>query len=122
MPVSGLLISQIQTVTVVNFGNSAILDGTAVESIRNELYTLVDQQARRKIVLDFEKVKFLSSMMLGVLIDLHKRSQAIKGTVIVCGLRKDLFKVFKVMNLHKLLDFAKTQEEALGKFDAFTQP
>ncbi len=122
MPVSGLLISQIQTVTVVNFGNSAILDGIAVESIRNELYTLVDQQARRKIVLDFEKVKFLSSMMLGVLIDLHKRSQAINGTVIVCGLRKDLFKVFKVMNLHKLLDFAKTQEEALGKFDTFTQP
>ncbi len=121
MPVSGLLISQIQTVTVVNFGNSAILDGTAVESIRNELYALVDQQARRKIVLDFEKVKFLSSMMLGVLIDLHKRSQAINGTVIVCGLRKDLFKVFKVMNLHKLLDFAKTQEDALGKFDSFTQ-
>ena len=122
MPTSGLLVSRIHGVTVVNFRSASILDPGTIEAIHKELSALVEEQARRKLVLDFAHVKFFSSTMLGVLIDLHKKSRAIDGKVVVCGLRAQLYKVCKVMNLHKLLDFAEDEESALNSFDVFTKP
>ncbi len=122
MPTSGLLVSQMHGVTVVNFRHTSILDAAAIEMIRKELCALIDEQARRKVVLDFAHVKFLSSTMLGVLIDLYKKSRLIDGRVVICGLRPQLYKVCKVMNLHKLLEFADDEEQALNSFDVFTNP
>ena len=122
MAPSGLVVTEIYGVTVVNFRHASILDGATVESIGDELYALVDEKARRKLVLDFTQVKFLSSTMLGVLLNLHKKAAAIKGKVLICGLRSKLFKVFKVMNLHKLMSFAKDEQEALRCFNVFVKP
>ncbi len=113
MASSGLVISKMLGVTVVNFRSSSILDGVAVEAIGKELYPLVDEQACRKIILDVGAVQFLSSSMIGVLILLHKKSQAIKGRVVICGLKPKLKDIFKVMRLDKVLDFADTEKDAL---------
>ena len=117
MPASGLVVSEIQGVTVVNFRHTSILESTVVEAIGEELYALVDELARRKIVLDFTPVRFMASQMLGVLIALHKKVTGIKGTVVLCGLRPDLHKVFKISRLDKLLNFAATEDEALDVFN-----
>ena len=119
MPVSGLVISQIQGLTIVSFRNVSILDGRAVEQIGEELYVLIDEQARRKVLLDFRQVKFLSSTMLGILIAMHKKALAIKGKVVICGLRPKLYEVFKMMKLQKVLQFADNEEEAMKAFDVF---
>ena len=122
MPASDLVISQIQDVTIVDFRNTSILDGGAVEAIAGQLYALVDEQARRKILLDFSAVRFLSSRLVGALLALHKKAQAIKGRFILCGLRPELHKVFKIMKLEKILEFADSEETGLMSFDVFTKP
>ena len=119
MSASGLVVSQIQGVTLVSFRVASILDGAVVEAIADELYGLVDQQAQRKLVLDFTSVQFLSSSMLGVLIALHKKSKAIKGRVILCGLRPQLLKIFNIMKLQKVLEFADDEQEAFKSLDVF---
>jgi anti-anti-sigma factor len=116
---SELVISKVADVTVADFRNAAVLDGETVERIGNALYQLVDAQAQRKIVLDFTNVRFLSSTMLGVLIALHKKAAAIKGMVVLCGLKPDLYKVFKIMKLDKLLKFAPDEQNALEILDVF---
>ena len=115
-----LVVQSIGDVVVVNLGSSAILDGITVEAVARRLFELVDQQARRKILLDFSQVKFLSSSMLGVLIRLQKRSGAIKGRVVICGLRPELHKVFKITRLDKVLEFADTEETALKMLNVTT--
>jgi anti-sigma B factor antagonist len=116
MTTSGLVITTIGDVTVVNFRNASILDGFTIDRIQSELFALVDEQARRRVLLDFSQVKFLCSTMLGVLVGLQKKSQAIRGQVVICGLREELFKVFKIMNLHKVLQFADNDREAMRLF------
>jgi len=118
MSESGLVVSQVLGVTVASLRKSSILDAAAVESIGRELYALIDAQARRKVVLDLRMVQFLSSTMLGVLVNAHKKAQAIKGRFIICGLREKLFEVFKITRLDKILEFADSEEEAIGRFDA----
>jgi anti-sigma B factor antagonist len=111
---SGLVITTIDDTAVVSFETASVLDAPLIQTIGSELYVLVDEQARRKIVLNFSRVRFLSSQMLGVLIALHKKSAAIKGRVVLCGLRPDLMKVFSIMKLEKILTIVPDENSALA--------
>lgn len=111
-----LLIQPIRDVTVVNFQDASILDTAVVDEIGRALYELVDAQARRKLILDFTNVRFLSSSALGVLITLKKKSSAIKGDVVLCSMRPELKKVFEITNLNKMFKFCDNENKALGHF------
>jgi anti-anti-sigma factor len=115
-----LFIHPVRDVTVVNLADASILDAQQVQQIGDELYELVDKQARRKIIIDFGKVRFLSSSALGVLITLRKKADQIKGKVVFCCLRDDLRKVFKITNLEKMFEFHDSEEKALGVFGVTT--
>ncbi len=114
-----LVVQEISGVTVANLASASILDGSAVDAIGKQLFDLVDNQARRKILLDFSRVKFLSSSMLGVLIRMQKQAQAIKGRVAILGLRPDLHKVFKITRLDRLFDFYEKEDDAMRSFGVF---
>ncbi len=115
-----LLIQSFRDVTVVNFSDSSILDTAQVQQIGDQLNELIDNRAIRKLILDFSKVKFLSSSALGVLITLRNKSNEIKGKVVLCSLRPDLRKIFKITNLDKLFDFHENEERALNSFGIST--
>jgi len=67
--------------------------------IGEELYDLVDNKNRKKLILDFTKVQFLSSSALGVLITLRKKSAPSRARWGFCALRKELVKVFEITRL-----------------------
>ncbi len=115
-----LLIHPIRDVTIVNFNDASILDAVQVEQIGEQLYELVDRKGRKKLVLDFSNVKLLSSSALGVLITLRKKADQIRGQVVLCGVRKDLRKVFKITRLNKMFTFCDDEEKALATFGITT--
>ena len=111
-----LLVHQIRDVTIVNFNDPSLLDMMQVEQIGKELHKLVDERAYKKILLDFTKVKLLSSSALGVLITLQKKAREIKGRVVLCGLRPELRKVFKITSMDRLFDFYDDESAGLASF------
>lgn len=115
-----LLIHPIRDVVIVNFQDASILDTSVVEQIGEQLYDLVDNKGRRRLVLDFTKVQFLSSSALGVLISLRKKAAAIKGEIVICSLRKEIMKVFEITNLTRMFTFAPNEEKALAHFGITT--
>ncbi len=117
---SRLLIHPLRDVMVVTFSDSSILDTAQVQQIGEELNDLVEKRFNRKVVLDFSNVKFLSSSALGVLITLRKKADGIKGHLVLCGLRPELRKIFKITNLQKLFDFQENEEKALAVFGVST--
>jgi anti-anti-sigma factor len=108
-----LVIAQEQGVTVVTFRDAAILDAAAVETLSGELHDLVDKRALKRVLLDFGRVKFLSSSMIGTLITLHRKSQGIGGKVVVCGLAPQLSNAFKILKLDGMLNFAPDEAQGL---------
>jgi len=114
-----LVVQTLGDVVVVDLGSSTVLDASTIDAVGRKLYELVEKQAHRKIILDFSQVRFLSSMILGVLIRLRKRSAAINGRVVLCGLRPELHKVFKISKLDSLFEFYPNEEEALKSFDVY---
>jgi anti-anti-sigma factor len=120
MAESKLLVHAIQDVTVVTFRDSTMLDSGVIEAVGLELYALVDEKAVRKIVLDFSTVKFLASQAVGVLITLKKKADAIKGELAICGMREEIMRVFRIMNLMKMFRFFENETRALEAFHVFT--
>lgn len=116
-----LVVQKIKDVTVVNFQDASMLDAHRIEQIAQQLYHLVDEENRRKMILDFTAVKFLSSTALGVLINLQKKATTIKGEVSICGMRGELAKLFKITNLDKLFRFHPDEESALQALGVYTR-
>ena len=110
------LVQQYKDVTVVDFQNTSVLDAANIEALGHGLLDLVQKQDHRKIVLDFANVRFMSSQALGVLLQLKKATDAVKGRVMIAGIRPELHKVFKITNLHKLFSFHEHLDDALGEF------
>jgi len=117
----GLVVQTIKDVTVVNFLDSSIMDSLQIDQLSRQLYDLVDNRHRRKLILDFGKVRLLSSQTLGMLLNLHKKTQRIKGKMVICGMRKELRKVFLITKLDKIFVFNDDEETALNSFGVYTR-
>ena len=74
-----LEVEDIGDVTVINFVDRKILDEQNIQVIGEQLFGLVDQDGRRKLLLNFGNVEYLSSAALGKLITLNKKLQAAGG-------------------------------------------
>ena len=119
MPEQGkLLIQTVQGVALVIFQDESILDPLQVQDIGEQLHQIIEEEDRQRLILDFQKVKILSSQMLGVLIGLLKRIRSDRGRIVICGMKPDLHKVFKITNLDKLFSFYDTESQALRSFEA----
>lgn len=118
---SRIVVQEYAGVTVVTFSDSSILDSATIEQLGKDLYHLIDTLNKQKLIVDFCNVKFLSSQVLGVLITLNKKAAAIKGTLVFCGLKSDLMKVFTITNLDKLFRFFPNDSAALKHFGVHLQ-
>ncbi|MEZ6056821.1 MAG: STAS domain-containing protein [Planctomycetaceae bacterium] len=109
-------IEEIGDVTIARFVDKKILDENNIQVIGNQLFGLVEEDGRKKIVLDFTNVEYLSSAALGKLITMDKKTKAAGGKLRLCAIRPDIYEVFAITKLNKMFDIRDTQELALAGF------
>lgn len=103
-------------VTVARFVDRKILDETNIQIVGNQLFSLVDDDGRKKIILDFNNVEYLSSAALGKLITLDKKVKTNGGALRLCNVRPEIYEVFAITRLNKLFRMYDDQEKALEGF------
>ena len=109
-----LTIQQIEKYTVVEFRTASLMDPTVLESLAEAIYRLVDAEDHRMMILDFEKVEFLSSQAIGIVLTLNKKLAALPHTsLVLCGVGPRLMQLIKITRLDKVLAIKPTQKEAL---------
>ncbi len=109
-------IDEVGDVTVAKFIDKKILDESNIQVIGNQMFGLVDDDGRSKIVLDFSNVEYLSSAALGKLITMDKKVKASKGNLRLCSIRPDIYEVFAITKLNKLFDIHDDRDKALEGF------
>lgn len=109
-------IDEVGDVTVARFVDKKILDESNIQIIGNQLFSLVDEDHRAKIVLDFTNVEYLSSAALGKLITMDKKVKAASGKLRLCSIRSDILEVFKITRLDKLFTIRENRDKALEGF------
>jgi anti-sigma B factor antagonist len=111
-----LEVEHIGDVTVVNFVDRKILDEQNIQIIGDQLFSLVDQEGLRKLLLNFGNVEYLSSAALGKLITLNKKLQAAGGRLILCNIDPQIYEVFEITKLDKFFNIQKEEQTALQAF------
>ena len=109
-------VEEIGGVTVARFVDKKILDETNIQNIGAQLFALVEEDGRKKILLDFENVEYLSSAALGKLITMDKKVKSAGGTLKLCSVRPEIYEVFAITKLNKVFDIQEDQERALESF------
>jgi anti-sigma B factor antagonist len=111
-------VQQIEKYTVIEFANPSLIDPVELEKISQSLYRLIDQEDRRKIILDFERVQFLSSQAIGIILTMNKKLMPLKNSkLVLCGVGPKLMELLKITRLDRLLTIKPTQREALKVID-----
>ena len=100
-------------VTIVSFGGALLCDTSGIEAVGDKIKEMVLAERPKKVVVDFCGVKFFSSQVLGVLLELWRRVEGYKGKVAISGINPQLHRVFKITNLDKLFEFFDDKKSAV---------
>ena len=116
MPNKRLEVSEVGDVTVVNFRDQRIIEELGIQEMAQELFQLVETEGRKKLLLNFASVAFMSSAALGKLITLHKKVKANGGKLRFCNIRPEIYEVFAITRLDRLFDIKKDEDDGLEGF------
>jgi anti-sigma B factor antagonist len=101
-PPESLEIRGIGDVTVVGF-RSSILSEVDIQLVQGVFCGLINKHSRKKILLNFENVEYLSSAALGEMIKLHKKVTTGGGRLSLCNVAPPICEVFELTRLNKVL-------------------
>jgi len=109
-------VEESQGVICVLFRENSILDEANIRAIGEDLMELTEIHSEIKLLLNFDGVNYLSSGMLGKLIALHKKVKSDKGKLRLCSIKPQIFDVFSVTKLDRVLDIHPDKESAMSAF------
>ena len=109
-------VSKVGDVTVVKFVDRKILDETGIQELGAELFSVVEHDNRRSILVNFDNVDFLSSAALGKLITLDRKVKSAQGRMKMCHIRPEILEVFQITKLNKVFDIRGEEAEAISAF------
>jgi anti-sigma B factor antagonist len=89
------------------------IDVYTAPRLRQAIVDIVDGGAQR-LVVDMEKVDFLDSTGLGVMVEGLKRMKGRDGTLSVVATQDKIVKIFDITGLNKSFDIYQSVDEAVG--------
>jgi anti-sigma B factor antagonist len=111
-----LEVKEVGDVSVVYFRDQKIIEDLRIQELGQELFQLVETEKRKKLLLNFASVDFLSSAALGKLITLDKKVKANSGAMKFCNIRPEIYEVFAITRLNRLFDIKKDEADGLAAF------
>ena len=91
------------------------LDTNTAPDAESEINGLIDGGAQ-KLLVNFEKLDYISSAGLRVLLATAKKLKASSGDLKICCLNQTVQEVFDISGFATILSVAASEEEALGAF------
>jgi anti-sigma B factor antagonist len=103
-------------VKVLTFQQTHILDAATIDRMSAGLKEVVEMAAEAKFLFDFDRVAYLSSNALGMLIGLQRRISQRKGRLKLAGIHPDVMEVFRITKLDTVFDIYKDAPSAIETF------
>ncbi|MGD9647284.1 MAG: STAS domain-containing protein [Pirellulales bacterium] len=114
---SQLTIQDRGDVVMVSFTQARILDEGTIRTIGTEFQKLTTEAAAdRKLLLNFRGVDYMSSAMLGKIMQLYKQCKADNIQLKVCSICPQVLEIFTITRLNKVLAIEGDEASALAAF------
>ena len=98
-------------VTLVTFEDENILEEPQIHRLERALLPIVRENQDKRLVLNFQNVRFMSSSFLGLLVKIHKRVVEMDGHLQLFNLDPKIRKVFEITQLVKVFDIVPPATE-----------
>jgi anti-sigma B factor antagonist len=98
---------------VARFTREVILSGSQAEEAAAVLMALMAELGRRPLLVDFGKVRSLTSLMLGKLIGLNRAAESAGARLAIFNLRPDVRDILEVTRLNLVLSIYNDEPDAL---------
>jgi anti-sigma B factor antagonist len=99
-------------VVIVIIDREKILEEKDIQSLEDTLMPLLEENDPLRMVIDFSKVDYLSSSVLGLLIRLNNTIRERGGSMCFCNISRRIFGIFKITRLDKVFSVFETKEQA----------
>jgi anti-sigma B factor antagonist len=104
-------------VVVVYFTPTSILEQGMIDQIGRELAgATLEAAGNKKLLLNFQDIKFMASMMIGKILQVHKQCKNDKIKLKLCSISSNIMEVFKITNLTKLFEIYPDEASAVAAF------
>ncbi len=94
--------------------NVLITDADQIAAVHKQISRFVKEKRPAKLIIDFECVKFFSSQLLGMLLEIRTQLKAYDGEVVISAIEPQLHRVFRITNLDKIFRFFPDKEIAVS--------
>lgn len=111
--IADVKITRTDDVAVVAFKTASISDVERIAAASKHIKEFVDDERPNTLIFDFGGVKFFSSLVLGVLLEIRSKLTVYNGEVAISAINPQLHKVFRITNLDKIFKFFPDRESAL---------
>jgi len=98
-------ITRQDAVAVVAFKATSISNIEGIAAASKQIIEFIEENHPKKIVFDFERVKFFSSQVLGLLLHTRAKLKEYNGQVVISAIDPRLHKIFRITNLDKIFEF-----------------
>lgn len=89
------------------------VDVYTAPKLKSRLIDLVDE-GKYNIIIDLQKVEFMDSSGLGVLVGGLKRVKSHQGSIALVCTQENILKIFRITGLVKVFPIFATEDEAIG--------
>lgn len=103
-------------ILTIVFDDARILDEAKLEELGKDLLEMLNKTTEERVILDFRNVKFMSSSMLGKLVQTHKKCGEFKVKLKLASIDPEIRQVFKITKLDKLFEIEPDEAAARKAF------
>lgn len=107
-----------QTLIITPQGDSTGFRYNDIHSETNAVITAIDRQQARNLVVNFNSVEIVGSIMISAIIKLARKINSKKGQAAFCCASDTMQEVMHSMNLTRLWPYFDTQEAAIESFES----
>jgi anti-anti-sigma factor len=99
---------------LVEFIVPGIHDGPEIDHISEELHELIGRSSSKKMIIDLNRVRFVASRALSLLVSLKRTVEVHKGTLLICGVREQVLQIFRIAGQDRFLSLHPNRDAILA--------
>ena len=113
-------VKKVADITIAVCKDMKLNDDLVIQEWGDQLLALLDDKACRKILINFERVLFMSSSALRALITLNKKVKDNGAKLFLCGIDDNIMEAFRITRLDTIFAIKKNEDDGVRAFTTVT--
>lgn len=116
MPTQRIDVKKVADITIAVCRDMKLNDDLVIQEWGDQLLALLDDKNCHKLLINFERVLFMSSSALRALITLNKRVKETGAVLVLCNIDDNIMEAFRITRLDHVFTIKRTEDEGIRGF------